>query len=184
MEHVPGPRDPERTRVHVAPLQRSDGALGGFLMAGRWPDTTREWAQVLLLAVRLAAVPGMVRTTMVLHAVDGAPSTDHPLAVGMIAIAGPVIGKGAPVPGGLGAPAPAAVLLLHPPAESRPTLPEAAGSASGCVLLPGLPHLGLEHRAAWVEAEADGTMTQLVSRVGIDPASHPDTAVLAMLLAA
>jgi len=58
------------------------------------------------------------------------------------------------------------------------------GAASGCVLLPGLPHLGLEHRAAWVEAELDGTVTRLVSQVGVDPSMDPDTAVLAMLLAA
>ena len=43
---------------------------------------------------------------------------------------------------------------------------------------------GLEHRAAWVEAESDGTITSMVSRVGVDPISHPDTAILAMLLAA
>jgi hypothetical protein len=52
------------------------------------------------------------------------------------------------------------------------------------VLLPGLPHLGLEHRAAWVEAELDGTVTRLVSQVGVDLSLDPDTAVLAMLLAA
>ena len=56
--------------------------------------------------------------------------------------------------------------------------------ASGCVFLPGLPHLGLEHRAAWVEADVEGTVTQLVSRVGIDPQGNVDTAALAMLLAA
>ena len=38
--------------------------------------------------------------------------------------------------------------------------------------------------AAWVEAESDGTVTSMVSRVGVDPVSHPDTAILAMLLAA
>ncbi len=47
--------------------------------------------------------------------------------------------------------------MLHPPSETMPSLPECTGAASGCVLLPGLPYLGLEHRAAWVEAEADGT---------------------------
>ena len=66
--------------------------------------------------------------------------------------------------------------------ETMPSLPECSGAASGCVLLPGLPHLGLEHRAAWVEAESDGTITSMVSRVGVDPISHPDTAILAMLL--
>jgi hypothetical protein len=35
-----------------------------------------------------------------------------------------------------------------------------------------------------VEAEADGTVTNIISRVGVDPISHPDTAILAMLLAA
>ncbi len=45
------------------------------------------------------------------------------------------------------------------------------------MLLPGIPHLGLEHRAAWVEAESDGTITSMVSRVGVDPISHPDTAI-------
>jgi hypothetical protein len=74
--------------------------------------------------------------------------------------------------------------MLHPPSETMPSLPECTGAASGCVLLPGLPHLGLEHRAAWVEAEADGTVTSMVSRVGVDLISHPDTAILAMLLAA
>jgi hypothetical protein len=75
-------------------------------------------------------------------------------------------------------------VLLHPPGESRPSTPEAAGAASGCVLLPGLPHLGMEHRAAWVEAEADGTVTRLISQVGVDPTRDPDIAVLAMMLAA
>ena len=42
----------------------------------------------------------------------------------------------------------------------------------------------VEAVAAWVEAESDGTVTSMVSRVGVDPISHPDTAILAMLLAA
>jgi hypothetical protein len=47
-----------------------------------------------------------------------------------------------------------------------------------------LPHLGLDHRAAWVEADVEGTVTHLVSKVGIDPHCDADTAALAMLLAA
>jgi hypothetical protein len=42
----------------------------------------------------------------------------------------------------------------------------------------------MEHRAAWVEAEADGTVTRLISQVGVDPTRDPDIAVLAMMLAA
>ena len=54
---------------------------------------------------------------------------------------------------------------------------------SGCVLLPGIPYLGLDHRAGWVEAEADGTVTRLLSRVSVDLGEDPDIAVLATLCA-
>ena len=74
--------------------------------------------------------------------------------------------------------------MLHPPSETVPSTPEYIGVASGAVLLPGVPHLGLDHRAAWVEAEADGTVTKLISRVGVDPREDPDIAVLATLCAA
>lgn len=170
--------------VEISPFQRSDRALSGFVVSGRWPASTREWAQFLTLAVRLAAVPGLVPTTMVFRATDDRPDDPQPGTVGLIVLAGPVLGEGAPGPGQLAALSPSALVLLHPPRESRPSTPEAAGAASGCVLLPGLPHLGLEHRAAWVEAEADGTVTRLVSQVGVDPSRDPDIAVLAMLLAA
>ncbi len=172
--------------VEIAPFSRRGGVLAGFIVSGRWPDTTREWAQFLTLAVRLAAVPGMLGKTSVFATTDDRPDSagSIPDPVGLVLCAGPVVGDGAPSPGALAAPLPSAVLLLHPPQESMPSTPEAAGAASGCVLLPGLPHLGLDHRAAWVEAEADGTLTRLVSRVGVDPQVDPDTAVLAMLLAA
>ena len=65
-----------------------------------------------------------------------------------------------------------------------PSTPEVIGAASGALLLPGVPHLGLDHRASWVEAEPDGTVTRLVSRVGVDPSEDPDIAVLATLCAA
>lgn len=174
----------EQQPVEIAPFHRAGAGLSGFVVSGRWPDSTREWAQLLALAVRLAAVPGLLGTTSVFRATDDRPHDPQPGTVGLIVRAGPVMGDGACGPGGLAALAPTALVLLHPPAESRPTTPEAAGAASGCVLLPGLPHLGMEHRAAWVEAEADGTVTMLRSQVGVRPADDPDIAVLAMLLAA
>lgn len=169
--------------VEVAPFS-GGGALRGFIVSGRWPASTREWAQFLALAVRLAAVPGLVPTTTVFRAVEDVPDDPAPGTVGLVTSAGPVLGQGAPIPGQFAEPSPPALLLLHPPTEHRPSTPECVGAAGGCVLLPGLPHLGLEHRAAWVEAEQDGTVTRLVSLVGVDPAQDPDTAVLAMLLAA
>lgn len=169
--------------VEIAPYG-GGGALRGFVVSGRWPSSTREWAQFLALAVRLAAVPGLLPTTTVFRAVDEVPDDPQPYTVGLVTSAGPVLGDGAPTPGQFSQAPPNALLLLHPPSESRPSTPEVVGAASGCVLLPGLPHLGLDHRAAWVEAEVDGTVTRLVSQVGVDPRMDPDTAVLAMLLAA
>jgi hypothetical protein len=169
--------------VQVSPFHRGDRCLSGFVVSGRWPDSTHEWAQFLTLAVRLAAVPGLVPTTTVFRAVEDVPEDPQPGTVGLVTTAGPVIGKGAPQPGQFTT-SPPALFLLHPPAEHRPSNPEVVGAASGCVFLPGLPHLGLGHRAAWVEAEVDGTVTRLVSQVEVDPGLDPDTAVLAMFLAA
>ncbi|MBF6173525.1 peptidase [Nocardia blacklockiae] len=170
-------------QVLVTPFQ-ARGLLRGFLIGGRWPDTTKEWAQLLVLAVRVASLPGLLSTTTVFGAREDLPDDPDPGTVGLVLAEGPVLGEEAVEPGRFAEHAPPALLMLHPPSETRPSLPECAASASGCVLLPGVPHLGLEHRAAWVETELDGTVTTMVSRVGVDPNSDPDTAVLAMLLAA
>ncbi|MCM6776905.1 peptidase [Nocardia sp. CDC159] len=169
--------------VGVTPFQ-SRGSLRGFVISGRWPDTTKEWAQLLALAVRVASLPGLLATTTVFGAREELPDDPQPGTVGLVVAEGPVLGEEALTPGRFADHVPPALMMLHPPSETRPTLPECVGAASGCVLLPGVPHLGLEHRAAWVEAELDGTVTSMVSRVGVDPNSDPDTAVLAMLLAA
>ncbi|NGP08259.1 peptidase [Rhodococcus sp. 14C212] len=160
------------------------GSLRGFVVSGRWPESTREWAQLLAVTVRVASLPGLLTTSTVFGVREELPDDPEPGTVGLVLAEGPVIGDEAVEPGRFAGHQPPALIMLHPPSETRPSLPECTGAASGCVLLPGLPHLGLEHRAAWVEAEADGTVTSLVSRVGVDPNSDPDTAVLAMLLAA
>ncbi|WP_194816680.1 peptidase [Nocardia sp. XZ_19_385] len=169
--------------IGITPFQ-AQGSLRGFVISGRWPDTTKEWAQVLVLAVRVATLPGLLTTSTVFGVREELPDDPAPDMVGLVLAEGPVLGERAVEPGRFAEHVPPALLMLHPPSETRPTLPECAGAASGCVLLPGVPYLGLEHRAAWVEAESDGTITSLVSRVGLDPISDPDTAVLAMLLAA
>lgn len=171
--------------IGVAPFHaKGTGALSGFVISGRWPNTTKEWAQLLVLAVRVATLPGLLATSTVFGAREELPDDPDPDIVGMVLAEGPVLGEAALAPGRFALATPAALLMLHPPSETRPSLPECVGAASGCVLLPGLPHLGLEHRAAWVEAESDGTVTSMISRVGLDPISDPDTAILAMLLAA
>ena len=169
--------------VEIAPFH-SRGALKGFVVSGRWPNSTKEWAQLLMVAVRVASLPGLLSTTTIFGVREELPERPQPGTVGLVLAEGTVVGEAAMSPGHFAARQPPALLMLHPPSETTPSLPECSGAASGCVLLPGLPYLGLEHRAAWVEAESDGTITSMVSRVGVDPISHPDTAILAMLLAA
>lgn len=174
--------DTPRQDVEIAPLQ-SRGALGGFLVLGRWPQNTVEWAKVLVLAVRMAALPGMLPTSMVYRVKDDLAEPPHPQAVGIIIAAGQVMGSDALQPGSLADPRPHGLVVLHPPSHTVPSDPEFT-TASGCVFLPGLPHLGLDHRAAWAQAAVDGTVTQLVSRGGVDPATDADTAALSAFLAA
>lgn len=169
--------------VGVAPFH-AEGRLHGFVISGRWPNTTKEWAQLLVLAVRVATLPGVLTTSTVFGVREELPDNPQPGTVGLVIAEGPVLGDAGVKPGQFGAKVPPALLMLHPPSETHPTLPECSGAASGCVLLPGIPWLGLDHRAAWVEAESDGTVTSMISRVGLDPISDPDTAILAMLLAA
>lgn len=169
--------------VGIAPLHRAGDGLAGFLVSGRWPDSTREWVQLLTLAVRVATMPGLLPATSVFSADETRPDDDRvPDAVGLMRLIGRVLDPS--VTATRPHEPPVALLLLHPPTETPTTTPEVDVVASGCVLLPGAPHLGLDHRAAWVEAEPDGTVTRLVCRRGVNPDDDVDTAVLAMLLAA
>jgi hypothetical protein len=169
--------------VEVAPLRRG-GELSGFLLIGRWPEDTLEWAHVLLLAVQVAAVPGMLpRGSTVFRVADDAPETDLPGAVGIVVAEGPLVGAEHLAPGRFSDRTPAGLAILHPPAATVASVPE-YHSASGCILLPGLPDLGLDHRAAWVEADAEGHVTRLASKAMIDPQSDADTAALALLMLA
>ncbi len=170
-------------QVEVSPLQ-SQGTLSGFLLSGRWPSSTLEWVRVLLLAVRVAAVPGLLPTTTVFRVREDVPDDPPADAVGLVMAEGTFGGEHPLEPGQFADPQPPGLLVLHPPSETRPSLPEVTEVASGCVLLPGLPYLGLDHRAGWIEAGRDGTITSMVSRSGVDPNADADTAVLAMLMVA
>ncbi len=175
--------DGRSSSIEVAPLQ-SEGSLYGFMLIGRWPQDTVEWAKFLVLAVQLAAVPGLLLASTVFRIREELPEEPQPRgAVGLIAAEGRLIGDSALVPGQFSRPQPPGLVVLHPPSSTLATVPDYE-VASGCVFLPGLPYLGLDHRAAWVEVDVEGTVTHQVSRVGIDPQVNPDTAALALLLAA
>ncbi len=171
-------RDP----VELSPLHRSDLSLAGFLLHNRWPDTMREWAQLLVLAVRIAAVPGTVPTSEIFATRDDKPELPSQDVVGFVECAGRALGPDAPAPGSLHSAH--ALMVLHPPQETVATMPDDEDSASGCLFLPGIPELGLEHRAAWVEADQEGNVNRLLGRANVDPAADPDLAVLATFRAA
>lgn len=173
--------DPEVPPVEVAPFTRH-GALVGFVINNRWPDDTLEWTNVLLLAVRMAAVPGLLGASTVFRVIEEAPEgAEH--AVGLVRAEVEVADAAQMVPGRYAEHRPPGLAVLHPPRATRASVPEYA-SASGCLLLPGLPDLGLDHRAAWVEADAAGHVLRMTSRGDVDPDDDADTAALALLLAA
>lgn len=171
-------------QIQVSPFHNRDLSLAGLLLHGRWPETVREWAQVLTLAVRMAAVPGIVPTSEVFRARDDVDVTAEGEPVGVVACEGPAVGEKAPEPGAFQSASPPALMVLHPPSETIVEFPEDEGAASGCLLLPGIPDLGLGHRAAWVQADASGNVSRLVRSNGVDPMDDPDLAVLVTLLAA
>ena len=171
-----------RSSIEVAPLQ-SEGSLYGFMLIGRWPHDTVEWAKFLVLAVQMAAVPGMLHGSTVFRVREDLPEPAQLNAVGLVALEGQLLGDHPLRPGQFANLQPPGLVVLHPPSSTLGSVPD-YDVASGCVFLPGLPYLGLDHRAAWVEADVEGTVTHLVSKVGIDPLGDADTAALAMLLAA
>lgn len=171
-------------QIEVSPFHHADHSLAGLLLHGRWPESVREWSQLLVLAVRIAALPGAVPTTEVFRARDDVPVQAAGKPVGVVACEGPAIGDDAPAPGVFAASASPALIVLHPPSQTVPDLAEDEGAASGCLLLPGIPQLGLDHRAAWVQADASGHVSRMVRASGVDPMTDPDLAVLAILLAA
>jgi len=105
--------------IEVAPFH-SHGALKGFVISGRWPDSTKEWAQLLMVAVRVASLPGLLNTTTVFGAREELPDAPAPGTVGLVLAEGPVVGESAIQPGYFAEHQPPALLMLHPPSETTP----------------------------------------------------------------
>lgn len=166
--------------VGISPFHRHDFSLAGFVLQGRWPAALREWVQLMALAARLATVPGVLPRSEIFRAIEELPEEPEPGTVGLIINHGPAFAqirddeRIAPPP---------ALFVLHPPAETN-TSPGYADTASGVLLLPGLPHIGLENQAIWVEVERDGTLARLVTASGVDQFADPDVAVLLNRIAA
>lgn len=127
--------DSRSPSVEVAPLQ-SKGLLYGFLLSGRWPQDTVEWAKFLVLAVQMAAVPGLVRTSTVFRVCEELPDQPQPGAVGLVVAEGQLIGESPLRPGRFADHQPPGLIVLHPPSSTLSSVPEYE-VASGCLFLPG-----------------------------------------------
>jgi hypothetical protein len=83
---------------------------------------------------------------------------------------------------------PLGLAVLHPltRAENDIEAPfeTSVGEASGCLLLPGIPEVGLDHRAAWASVREDGLVARLQSTAHADRQADHDVAFLADILAA
>lgn len=172
--------DREVPPVEVAPCTK-DGSLAGFVISNRWPDDTLEWANFLLLAVQMAAVPGLLGGSTVFRIIEEPPEGAE-RAVGLVLAEVRIGDLQEMTPGRYAEHPPPGLAVLHPPGSTIASVPEYQ-TASGCIFLPGLPALGLDHRAAWVEADAHGHVTRMTSKGNVDPGCDVDTAALALLLA-
>src|ERR1700758_2064963 len=94
VEMEPGSNRP----IGVSPFH-ARGALKGFVISGRWPDSTKEWAQLLMVAVRGAPLPGLLSTTTVFGAREELPDEPEPGTVGLVLAEGTIFGE-SPIPPG------------------------------------------------------------------------------------
>jgi hypothetical protein len=100
--------------VEIAPFH-SHGCLKGFVVSGRWPNSTKEWAQLLMVAVRVASVPGLLSTTTIFGVREELPERPQPGTVGLVLAEGTVVGETAIAPGHFADRQPPALIMLHPP---------------------------------------------------------------------
>ena len=84
--------------IEIAPFH-SRGSLKGFVVSGRWPDSTKEWAQLLMAAVRVASLPGLLSTTTIFGVREELPEEPEPGTVGLVLAEGTVVGDAAVGPG-------------------------------------------------------------------------------------
>jgi len=127
--------------IEVSAFSGKDRNLAGFMLSGRWPATTREWTQFLAVAVRFAAMPGLLPTTTVFRAVEDLPEDPQPDTVGLITAAGPVLGDGAPRPGQFAG-------RLQDAVEVAQRLQLHHATLVMALLRPGVGEIQVENRAA------------------------------------
>jgi len=126
--------------VQISALE-SAGALSGFVVSGRWPENTLEWVKFLVIAVRVASVPGLLPVTTVFRVREELPDEPQPGTVGLVLAEGTLIGERALTPGQFAEPQPTGLLVLHPPSETRPSCRSTTASRPAVCCCPDFPTL-------------------------------------------
>lgn len=186
------------------------GALEGFTIHDRYPHDTTEWVNLLAIVVTHAALHPVSVTRSLLFAVldlsdteavesyrerraedraaglvgpdDGDVSPPYIRITALGAVADPQAEEPLRVVHPLGA------AVVHPlgatrvdDEEEREDVPV---SAAGCLLLPGIPEVGLDHRAAWAAVREDGLVSRLTYTSHASPDLDADVAYLATVMVA
>ena len=92
-----------------------------------------------MVAVRVASLPGLLATTTIFGAREELPDEPAPGTVGLVLAEGTVVGESAVPPGYFARAMPPALLMLHPPSETMPSLPECIGRGVGLRTAAGHP---------------------------------------------
>ena len=170
--------------IRLRPLEK-DGMLSGFNLLGRYPQTTSEWMMTLVSILHRVATSSTLP-----HSTLFAVNEQHEMQEQVVADISELATLGADLQTCRRAllnasGSPLALLVLHPAgATPEPDLeePGAHPHATGALLLPGLPTLGLDHRAAWAAVDTTGSVQRMQFTTHAHLNETLDLAVLATLI--
>lgn len=161
----PDPHDPTLLRVVEAPV----------------PQRTSDWMRALVDVLTYVAVRRTLTTSMLYVAEPG--DTTAGLAVTLVPVAPLLTGLSPATVADLSA-APGWAVLHPAGTMPTPDLDEAGSEpvAVGSLLLPGVPAIGLDHRAAWAAVDISGRVAHMRYTGHVNGSETLDLAVLAALL--
>lgn len=152
----------------------------GIRIVGTAPTRTSDWMRALVDVVTYVAVADALRVSM-LYAAD--PQEKHTNDVHLVRLlpVAPALDLGkTQIPTDA-----SALIMLHPPGQQDfPDLeePDSHPVATGTLILPGVPQIGLDHRAAWAAVDTVGRVAHMRFTTHARMNETVDVALLATLL--
>ena len=162
---MPGPG------IHLQAFWEDD-QLAGYAITGRRPADPSEWACVLASVLHHGVLHPRAIPHPTLFAIDDATDIDSP-EPDLLAVVHPIgaVLEQDQLPELLMTPL--AVAVAHPLPRYAP-----GERSHGCLLIPGMPQLGMSPQAAWASVAVTGEITQLRSRSDISVGLDVDLTVL------